>query len=126
MTDRTLAKDPDLLEEALMGLFEISREDSSEVQTLREHLARLPSSQRRALLEDVVSVERFHDLLEKARKGEPLGSPGTHVNDEHVEKIDAVLGPLARLEAGDAGERAVLSLEPDERVHILFDSIGQR
>lgn len=126
MTDPTTGPDPDLLEEALIGLFEISREDATEVQNLREHIARLPSRQRRALLEEVVSVDRFQAFLEKAKEGEPLETPGTHVDDEHVEKIDAVLSPLARLEGGDAGEQALLGLARDERVHVLFDSIGRR
>lgn len=125
MTDPTLGHEKDPLDEALIGLFEISREEDGEVQNLREQLASLPSPQRRALLEDVVSVDRFQAFLEKAKKGERLETPEASLDAEHVKKVDAVLGPLARLEAGDAGEQAVLGLSPDERVHILFDSIGR-
>lgn len=116
------------LDDALLGLFDIAREDDArELAALQEQLRRLPKAKREALLEDLIDVDTFGSYLRKANQGTPIDAQ-TRVpfEDAKMEKVDTVLHALARVEEGDKGPKAIQGLSPDERVHVLFDSLGRR
>ncbi len=119
----------DPLDEALVGLFDIARDEHPlDVQAVQSQLEGLPEDERKALLNELVDVDTFGSYLRKADKGATIHArtPGAGFEDDKMEKIDTVLDALARLEHGDEGARSLQALTPDQRVHVLFASIGQR
>lgn len=118
----------DALDDALVGLFDIAREDDpQELAGLHDQLRRLPETKQQALLEDLIDVDTFGTYLRKANQGTPIDAEtGAPVEDAKMKKVDTVLHALARVERGDEGGKALDELSPNQRVHILFDSLGRR
>lgn len=115
----------DLLDDALVGLLQLAREDPGlDADTLRDQLAGLSAEQREDLLSSVVDVDRLGANLEQAPDTGLAGPPVERLDDEQVELVNAALDPLARMHGGDEGARRLEALSEDERVHALLDALG--
>lgn len=116
----------DLLDEALVGLLQLAREEPPlDADALRSELAQLSAEQREELLGAVVDVDRLGANLHQAPEPGPMAGHVDHLDEEQIALVDAALDPLARLHAGDEGAKRLASLSEDERVHALLDALGR-
>lgn len=118
--------DEDLVRQALDGLFEIACEDrpGSVTASLRDQIDELPEDECRRLVEQMVDADRLEHLLEHGIDADNPRPPSPQ--DERAEKVDRALEPLVRWRLGEEGRRQLAGVPDDERMHLLFSSLGGR
>jgi hypothetical protein len=119
-------EDAELVRQALDGLFEIACEDRPEPvrRSLRRQIDEMPVKEARTLVEEMVDTDRLADLVasEAADRPErPPSAPG-----HPARKVDDALEPLVEWTCGEEGAETIRAMADDERMHLLFSSLGRR
>lgn len=117
-------RDDELVRQALDGLFEIACEDRPAAvrASLQDQIDEMPARECRRLVEQMVDTDRLATLLEEEVGQRPERPPSAP--DHPARKVDDALEPLVALTLGDEGTQALHGLEDDQRLHLLFDSLG--
>lgn len=122
MTDAT--DDEELVRQALDGLFEIASDDrpASVTSSLQDQILEMDPAHRRALVEQMVDTDRLERLVREGPDATPE-TPQDHPGEE-AEKVDRALEPLVRWRLGEEGRRRLDGVPDDQRMHLLFASLG--
>jgi len=120
----TTPGDEELVREALDGLFEIACEDHPRAvrESLQAQIEEMPAGECRSLVEEMVDVDELASRIREGsqdRRERPPSAP-----DERLQKVDEALEPLARWKLGAEGSQALAAMDDEERVHLLFSSLG--
>lgn len=126
MTGNLAAREDELVRSALDGLFEIACDDRpAEVrESLRAQIDEMPVRECQTLVEQMVDTDRLADRVEAEAGEQPERPPSAP--DHPVRKVDDALEPLVAWACGEEGTRALKAMEDEERMHLLFSSLGPR
>lgn len=118
--------DEKLVREALDGLFEIACEDRPAAvrDSLQRQIHEMPAGECRTLVEQMVDTDQLAALLEDRGREVPQRPPSAP--GERGEKVDEALEPLVALTCGEEATRTLQGMEEDERLNLLFSSLGGR
>lgn len=116
--------DDELVRRALDGLFEIACEDRPEAvrESLSRQIEEMPARECRTLVEQMVDTDRLADRLETETEAQPERPPSAP--EAPLAKVDEALEPLVAWRCGPEAAQALHTLDDEERVHLLFDSLG--
>lgn len=117
-------EDDELVRRALDGLFEIACEDRPEAvrESLSRQIAEMPVTEARTLVEEMVDTDRLADRLEAEADRTPERPPSAP--EPPVGKVDEALEPLVAWTCGKEATSALNAMDGEERMHLLFDSLG--
>lgn len=113
-----------MVRQALDGLFDIACDDrpASVRDSLHAQIEAMPARQCRGLVEQMVDTEQLAALVREEACRLPNRPPGAP--EEHSKKVDEALEPLVAWTCGEEGTQALEAMEDEERLHLLFSSLG--
>lgn len=126
MTQAAASEDEQLVREALDGLFDIACEEHPAAvrDSLQQQIREMPVAECRTLVEQMVDTDQLASLVAERAQGAPERPPSAP--EPRSEKVDEVLEPLVEWTCGEQGTRALQGMEEDERLNLLFSSLGPR